>query len=253
MGPENTLILIDGHAETGRNAERYSWGGERNRRGEGNWVPVEDIESVSVLRGTAAARYGSGAAGGVVNIVTKKVSNEWHGALDFYTNQPQDKKEGETNRIGFNVSGPIIQDKLGIRIYGSLNKTDADAADINTATVTTTRRGGRNVTSTSLGAGRDGVKNRDIAARLALRITPEQTLTLDSSYSRQGNIYAGDNQNHNPNAFTESLYGSDTARLPRISNPPTHEGTWTRRRPNAAAPLDRTATPPVVDGLLGGP
>ena len=138
------------------------------------------------------------------------------------------------------MSGPIIQDKLGIRIYGSLNKTDADAADINTPVVTTTRRGGRTVTSTSLGAGRDGVKNRDIAARLAWRITPEQTLTLDSSYSRQGNIYAGDNQNNNPNAFTESLYGSETSRLTRTSHALTHEGYWSWGDTKAVAQIART-------------
>ena len=253
MGPENTLILIDGRPVTSRNAERYSWRGERNTRGDSNWVPVEDIESISVLRGPAAARYGSGAAGGVVNIITKKVSTEWHGGLTYYTNQPQDRKEGETNRIGFNVSGPIIQDKLGIRIYGSLNKTDADAADINPTTVTTTRRGGRTVTSTSLGAGRDGVKNRDIAARLAWRITPEQTLTLDSSYSRQGNIYAGDNQNNNPNAFTQSLYGEETARLTRISNALTHEGYWSWGDSKVVAQLDRTKNHHLTEGLMGGP
>ncbi len=253
MGPENTLILIDGRPVTSRNAERYSWRGERNTRGDSNWVPVEDIESISVLRGPAAARYGSGAAGGVVNIITKKVSTEWHGGLTYYTNQPQDRKEGETNRIGFNVSGPIIQDKLGIRIYGSLNKTDADAADINPTTVTTTRRGGRTVTSTSMGAGRDGVKNRDIAARLAWRITPEQTLTLDSSYSRQGNIYAGDNQNNNPNAFTQSLYGSETARLTRISNALTHEGYWSWGDSKVVAQLDRTENHHLTEGLMGGP
>ena len=253
MGPENTLILIDGRPVTSRNAERYSWRGERNTRGDSNWVPVEDIESISVLRGPAAARYGSGAAGGVVNIITKKVSTEWHGGLTYYTNQPQDRKEGKTNRIGFNVSGPIIQDKLGIRIYGSLNKTDADAADINPTTVTTTRRGGRTVTSTSMGAGRDGVKNRDIAARLAWRITPEQTLTLDSSYSRQGNIYAGDNQNNNPNAFTQSLYGSETARLTRISNALTHEGYWSWGDSKVVAQLDRTENHHLTEGLMGGP
>ena len=253
MGPENTLILIDGRPVTSRNAERYSWRGERNTRGDSNWVPVEDIESISVLRGPAAARYGSGAAGGVVNIITKKVSTEWHGGLTYYTNQPQDRKEGETNRIGFNVSGPIIQDKLGIRIYGSLNKTDADAADINPTTVTTTRRGGRTVTSTSMGAGRDGVKNRDIAARLAWRITPEQTLTLDSSYSRQGNIYAGDNQNNNPNAFTQSLYGEETARLTRISNALTHEGYWSWGDSKVVAQLDRTKNHHLTEGLMGGP
>lgn len=64
MGPENTLILIDGVPVTSRNAVRYSWRGERDTRGDTNWVPAEMVERIEVLRGPAAARYGSGAAGG---------------------------------------------------------------------------------------------------------------------------------------------------------------------------------------------
>lgn len=63
MGPENTLILIDGVPVTSRNAVRYSWRGERDTRGDSNWVPAEMVERIEVLRGPAAARYGSGAAG----------------------------------------------------------------------------------------------------------------------------------------------------------------------------------------------
>lgn len=61
MGPENTLILIDGKPVNSRQSERISMRGERNTRGDSNWVPVEEIESITVLRGPAAARYGSGA------------------------------------------------------------------------------------------------------------------------------------------------------------------------------------------------
>lgn len=253
MGPENTLILIDGRPVTSRNAERYSWRGERNTRGDSNWVPAEDIESITVLRGPAAARYGSGAAGGVVNIVTKKVSSELHGSLNLFANLPQDSKEGKTKRIGFNLSGPIVQDKLGFRIYGSLNKTDADAIDINPTVIVASTRAGRVVYTPTRGAGRDGVRNRDFSSRLAWRITPEQTLTWDTMYSRQGNIYAGDNQNNNPNAFTNSLYGEETARLKRISNALTHEGVWSWGDTKVVAQFDRTENEHLVEGLMGGP
>ncbi|MBK4309581.1 TonB-dependent receptor plug domain-containing protein, partial [Enterobacter hormaechei] len=94
MGPENTLILIDGVPVTSRNSVRYSWRGERDTRGDTNWVPPEMVERIEVLRGPAAARYGSGAAGGVVNIITKRPSNDWHGSLSLYTNQPENDKEG---------------------------------------------------------------------------------------------------------------------------------------------------------------
>ena len=53
MGPENTLILIDGKPVHSRQSERISMRGERNTRGDSNWVPVEEIESVTVLRARA--------------------------------------------------------------------------------------------------------------------------------------------------------------------------------------------------------
>lgn len=80
MGPKNTLILVDGKPVTSRHSVRYGWQGERDTRGDSQWVPAEAIESIEVLRGPAAARYGSGAMGGVVNIVTKKVSDDYRGS-----------------------------------------------------------------------------------------------------------------------------------------------------------------------------
>lgn len=74
MGPENTLILIDGKPVTSRNSIRLGWRGERDTRGDTSWVPPEMIERIEVIRGPAAARYGNGAAGGVVNIITKKAA-----------------------------------------------------------------------------------------------------------------------------------------------------------------------------------
>jgi len=46
MGPENTLILIDGVPVTSRNSVRYSWRGERDTRGDTNWVPPEMVERI---------------------------------------------------------------------------------------------------------------------------------------------------------------------------------------------------------------
>ena len=43
MGPENTLILVDGKPVTSRNSVRYGWRGDRDTRGDSNWVPAEQI------------------------------------------------------------------------------------------------------------------------------------------------------------------------------------------------------------------
>lgn len=236
MGPENTLILIDGKPVNSRNSVRYGWRGERDTRGDSNWVPVNAIESIEVLRGPAAARYGSGAMGGVVNIKTKKVTNQLHGSIETYTNQPENSKEGDTNRISVNLSGPIIQDILSYRIYGNYNKTDNDAPDINPVVGSNGYRA----------AGREGVENKDINARLAWKMTDHQHLFFDIGSGRQGNLYAGDSQNSNldptTNDILSQLFGKETNTLYRDNYALTHEGEWSWGDSKLIAQFDRTKT-----------
>lgn len=241
MGPENTLILIDGKPINSRNSVRYGWGGERDTRGDSNWVPADAIESIEVIRGPAAARYGSGAAGGVVNIKTKKITNELHGSVDLYTNQPEDSKEGESNRVGFNVSGPIIKDILSYRLYGNFNKTESDDWNINNS-----------IGSTA--AGREGVKNKDIGARLGWQVTDNQALTLDITASRQGNIFAGDSQyssDANANNILKELLGTETNTMYKDGYALTHEGEWDWGNSKFSAQYDKTRNKRYLEGLAG--
>ncbi len=188
MGPENTLILIDGVPVTSRNAVRYSWRGERDTRGDSNWVPAEMVERIEVLRGPAAARYGSGAAGGVVNIITKRPTNTWHGSLSFFTNQPEKTtKKARPIALTSISAAPLAGEALTMRLYGNINKAEPDAWDINHAQ------------NGSYAAGREGVRNKDINALLSWKMTPQQILDFSYAYSRQGNIYAGDTQYSNGN------------------------------------------------------
>ncbi|MFU9812052.1 TonB-dependent siderophore receptor [Acinetobacter radioresistens] len=245
MGPENTLILIDGKPVNSRNSVRYGWRGERDTRGDSNWVPVNAIESIEVLRGPAAARYGSGAMGGVVNIKTKKVSNELHGSIETYTNQPENSKEGDTNRVSVNLSGPIIQDVLSYRIYGNYNKTDNDAPDINPVVGSNGYRA----------AGREGVENKDINARLAWKMTDHQHLLFDIGSGRQGNLYAGDSQNSNldptTNDILSQLFGKETNTLYRDNYALTHEGEWSWGDSKLIAQFDRTKNKRLPEGTAG--
>ena len=253
MGPENTLILVDGKPVNSRNSVRYGWRGERDTRGDSNWVPADAIESIEVLRGPAAARYGSGAMGGVVNIKTKKVTNEVHGSVEVFTNQPENSKEGSSHRESFNLSGPIIKDVLSYRLYGNYNKTDADAADINPLTE-----------SGSRAAGREGVENKDISGRLAWQINDQQSLTIDTSFGRQGNEYTGDIQNSNADAtnpdssfsniaYVNGLLGKETNTMYRDSYALTHEGKWAWGDTKLLAQFDKTKNKRIPESLAGGP
>lgn len=198
MGPENTLILIDGKPVSARNAVRYGRSGERDTRGDSNWVPAEMVESIEVIRGPAAARYGSGAAGGVVNIITKGVGTKVHGSATVYASQPQDGAEGETRRGNVSLSGPM-GDQFGFRIYGNYNKTDADDADINVG----------HTSSAYPAAGREGVENKDLSALLRWAPTTDHTFDLNYAYSRQGNIYAGDTQSQSSATSSSGATGSN--------------------------------------------
>ncbi|WP_353613126.1 TonB-dependent siderophore receptor [Mangrovibacter phragmitis] len=248
MGPENTLILIDGKPVTSRNSVRLGWRGERDTRGDSNWVPAEMIERIEVIRGPAAARYGNGAAGGVVNIITKPSSSEWHGSWNTYFNVPQHKDEGATKRTNFSLTGPVGGD-VSFRLWGNLAKTQADAWDIN-------KGHEENRTGTFAGtypAGREGVIDKDINGQLRWQFAPMQSLTFESGYSRQGNLYAGDTQNTNTSALVKENYGKETNRLYRQTYSLTWAGAWDNGvSTNTWAQYEHTRNSRLSEGLAGG-
>ncbi|PWR17839.1 TonB-dependent siderophore receptor [Zavarzinia compransoris] len=248
MGPENTLILIDGKPVTSRNSIRMGRSGERNTRGDSNWVPADQVERIEVIRGPAAARYGSGAAGGVINIITKKITNELSGSATAYVNVPEHGEEGDSRRLNFNLSGPVVQDALSFRIYGGYNRTDADDLDLNGDYLAT---GG--VTPP---AGREGVENWDINALARWALDAQQTLDFEAAYSRQGNIYAGDRAVSGTGTdLLTSLAndGAETNRMLRRTFAVTHKGEWGWAWSNAYVQWENTRNTRLNEGLAGGP
>ncbi len=246
MGPENTLILVDGKPVSSRNSVRYGWNGDRDTRGDTNWVPAEEVERVEVIRGPAAARYGSGAMGGVVNIITKRPTDKLGGSVTYYTNQPESGDEGETHRTNFRLSGPLGEN-LSFRLYGGYAKTRPDAQDINAQNISMDQTGI---------AGREGFVNKDINALLSWALNSRQTLDLDAGYSRQGNIYAGDtmlnNGGGNP-VFVNSLYGQETNIMYRSTVGLTHRGRWDWGDSRLSVGYEGTRNSRLNEGLAGGP
>ncbi|WP_412548126.1 TonB-dependent siderophore receptor [Pseudomonas sp. PDM22] len=247
MGPENTMILVDGKPVSSRNAVRYGWRGERDSRGDTNWVPADQVERIEVLRGPAAARYGNGAAGGVVNIITKQAGKETHGDVTVYSNFPQHSDEGATQRMTFGLNGPLT-DTLSYRVYGNVAKTDSDDWDIN-AGHESNRTGNQ---AGTLPAGREGVRNKDVNGLLSWHLTPEQTLDFEAGFSRQGNIYTGDTQNTNSNANVKSMLGHETNRMYRENYSITHRGEWDFGSSMAYLQYEKTRNSRINEGLAGG-
>lgn len=243
MGPENTIILVDGKPVKSRMSVRYGWRGERDTRGDTNWVPADIIERIDVIRGPAAARYGDGAAGGVVNIITKQPTNEWHGSLNSYINHATHREEGSTKRTDFVLTGGLT-DSLSLRLYGNINKTEADDWDINKK---------HQINPTSSSAGREGVRNKDLNGLLRWNITDQQSLDFEVGTSRQGNIYAGDTQNNNPDTLVKRFYNQETNRMYRDNYALTHRGYWDNGvNTMSYVQVEKTRNSRLNEGLAGG-
>ncbi|WP_271112559.1 FepA family TonB-dependent siderophore receptor [Paracoccus aerodenitrificans] len=248
MGPENTLILIDGKPVLSRNSVKMSRGGERDTRGDSNWVPAELIERIEVIRGPAAARYGSGASGGVVNIITKRPT-EFMGQVGVHLEFPENNKEGETKRTNFMLAGPIAEN-LTFRVFGNYNETEGDAPDLNPE-VPYEFRGEE---STRTLAGTEGVTNKDFGALLTWDINAEHAIDFEGSFSRQGNEYAGDSRN---GAIQETvgddvnLIGEETNRMYRRTLAVTHRGQYDFGESNSYLQWENTRNSRLCSGTAG--
>jgi ferric enterobactin receptor len=252
MGPENTLILIDGKPVSSRDSVRMGRNGERNTRGDSNWVPADAIESIEVIRGPAAARYGSGAAGGVVNIITKKPTKALSGGITTYYEQPENRHEGGSKRLSFHAAGPLSE-RFSFRFYGNVAKQDADDAKLNPVIHGTDSNGNPVVNPGA--AGREGVRNKDINGLIRWDFLPGQVLELESGFSRQGNIYAGERLFNGSNDTMAGLAasGAETNTMYRRTQSVTHRGDWGEGRTSRLTAFhEETVNSRLNEGLAGG-
>lgn len=117
LSGDYTLIMVDGRRQNSRESRPNGSGGY-----EARFIPpVEAIERIEVIRGPMSSLYGSDAMGGVINIITKAVADEWHGSMGMGGIIQESKDYGNSANTDFYVSGPLIKDKLGLQVYGGLN------------------------------------------------------------------------------------------------------------------------------------
>ena len=116
MGADYTLVLIDGKKQN-NNGDIYpnGFGGLQFA----NIPPLSMIERIEVIRGPMSTLYGADAMGGVINIITKKISNEWTGSISHSRTFQSKSYWGDKDTTDFAIMGPIIKDKLGISLRGS--------------------------------------------------------------------------------------------------------------------------------------
>lgn len=117
-----TLILVDGKRQSTRDARTNG-----NSGYEQNYLPpVSAIERIEVVRGPMSSLYGSDAMGGVINIITRKVTDTWSGTITTDATVQEHDKFGNTAQGSFYANGPVYQDMLGLQIWGRGLKRSED-------------------------------------------------------------------------------------------------------------------------------
>ncbi len=119
---EYTLLLIDG-VRMNNHGDIYpnNFGGNAF----GHVPPMEAIERIEVIRGPASTLYGADALGGVINIITKKRSEEWGGSINFGRSIQTDDQFGDDITTDFFAQGPLIDNLLTLGVRGSMYERQA--------------------------------------------------------------------------------------------------------------------------------
>ncbi|MEE2860552.1 MAG: TonB-dependent receptor [Pseudomonadota bacterium] len=119
-----TLILVNGKRQNTRDARTNGSSGY-----EQSFIPpASAIDRIEIVRGPMSSLYGSDAMGGVINIITKPVSDTWTGSVSVETTLQDSEGFENSRQTSFYTSGPLAADSLGLQMWG--RKFDQDGSAI---------------------------------------------------------------------------------------------------------------------------
>ena len=130
------------------------------RAGQG-LTDLVDIERVEVLRGPQGMLFGRNASAGLINIITRRPTEEFSfiGNASYGTDNEV--------RAGASIAGPIVADRLLARVTGYINRRDGFV---------------RNLTDDRLF---NGVKEYGVRGKLELRATDTLNVLLSGDWSKR--------------------------------------------------------------------
>jgi outer membrane receptor for ferrienterochelin and colicins len=164
MPADYTLILVDGKRQSARESRVNGSSGY-----EQSFVPpVAAIERIEVVRGPMSSLYGSDAIGGVINVITRKVSAEWGGSIGYDYSARQHSDQGNARQSQFYLGGPLVDDLLGLQLWGRYLDRQADD----------------DIEQTN---GFSRADHRDLTARLAFTPSIDHDIVLEAGATRLKN------------------------------------------------------------------
>lgn len=174
---EYTLILVDGRRQnTGGNVTPNGF----NETATSFIPPLSAIERIEVIRGPMSTLYGSDAMGGVVNIITKKVADDWSGSVTVQQTLQEDRDYGNDTTTELYTSGPLVEGLLGLQVRGRVYDRQASDLRFEDGSVVNRR-------------GAAPVEGRTYSLGSRLTLTPNSNHDLYLDFERGRQVY--DNEN----------------------------------------------------------
>ena len=175
MGSDYTLVLIDGRRQNTAGSVTPNGFGETS---SSFLPPVSAIERVEVVRGPVSTLYGSDAMGGVVNIITRKIGDEWRGSATAHYTLQGDDEFGPIRGGDVYLAGPLVADRIGVAVRASRSEREQSRLTFQTVD---------GAEAPVAGFGRSATANEIWSAggRLAFNLHPDHDLWIDGDVSRQ--------------------------------------------------------------------
>lgn len=176
MGADYTLVLIDGKRQN-NNGDIYpnDFGGLQFA----NIPPISMIERIEVVRGPMSTLYGADAMGGVINIITKKISKEWTGSISHSRTFQTDSSWGDKDTTDISIMGPLIENKLGLSLRGSFYDNEKSNPEWAKATYNGVDVSKNN---NSFGANGKTMDNQNWTFGTGLTFTPNDAHTIKADF-----------------------------------------------------------------------
>lgn len=188
-----TLILVDGKRQSTRDSRTNG-----NSGFEQSFIPpLTAIERIEIVRGPMSSLYGSDAMGGVINIITRKVSDKWTGTLATEGTVQQHDYFGNSAKGSFYTSSPLIEKMLGLQLWGDVYRRGED----------------------DLLSGITGAKEGNVAGRLTFSPSENHDLMLEGGFTR---LRREASRSKTLEATAKDTYNENDRKYWSL----THEGRW---------------------------
>lgn len=178
-----TLILVDGIRQN-NHGDIYpnNFGGNAFN----HIPPLETIDRIEVIRGPASTLYGADALGGVINVITKKHTEDWSGAVTFGRSMQTNDNFGDDFTTDFSATGPLIKNVLSLGVRGSLYDQQASSPEFEPAV---DPNGTVHVRQLGFGSGGRTVDNKDEHYGFSLSYTPAKNHHIKFDYDDSHQSY----------------------------------------------------------------